>query len=191
MEITRLAGIVIVFGFIIFWVGNLSSPPGVYQEPDTEKRLQSVEMYPLRWALSQGLGGVGIGVVVLGLFILSINLADEYGPWLTYLPAALNILALTLTSVWLYQYITDPVSIWENSGDFSLTLAASILMMVAGILYGILFLQFGLPAWLGYLTIGYAAIALAATVIARPAPFYVIALYFFVMLAAGIVLIRQ
>ena len=70
MDAHRLAGILIILGFIIFWVGNLYSPPGVYSETDTELRLRATENNPLRWTLSQGLGGVGIAVMFLGLLVL-------------------------------------------------------------------------------------------------------------------------
>ena len=99
MELTRLAGIVIIVSFVIFWIGNLYSPPGAYQETDLDVRLQSVDENPGRWALSQGLGGVGIGIIVLGLLILSIDSAGDYRPWLTYLPAVLNILAVVMLSI--------------------------------------------------------------------------------------------
>jgi hypothetical protein len=191
MELTRISGIVIIIGFIIFWVGNLSSPPGVYQERDLDLRLQAIETYPSRWAISQGLGGVGIGIIAIGLLILSLQMAGDYGPWLTYLPAILNIIAALLAAVYLYQYITDPASIWGASGRSMLILTTGLLMMAAGLLYGILFIQMGLPKWLDYLTVGYTALALIAIPIANPPTFYVISLYYFILLAAGIVLIWQ
>jgi hypothetical protein len=190
MDLTRVAGIVIIVGFIVFWLGNLYSPPGVYQETDTKVRLEIVDHYPARWAISQGAGWVGMGLLALGLLLLSLNLADEHGPWLTYIPAALNIIAMILVSVYLIGYISDPVAVWEGEGGMSLILTAAIMMMTAGILYGILFLQHGLPGWLGYVTIGFSIMALAAIVLANPPSFYVIALYFIIILAAGIVLVR-
>ena len=190
MDAQRLAGVLIIIGFITFWFGNLYSPPGVYSETDTELRLQAAEKNPLRWALSQGLGGVGIAVMFLGLLALSIELSGEFSFLLTYLPAALNIVATVLISIYLYQYINDPVSIWEGSGQALLTVAALMIVLISGILYGILFVQAGLPKWLGYLTIGYCLLALVAFVALRPPPFYVISLYFFVLLGVGISLVR-
>ena len=110
MEATRLAGIFIILGFIIFWAGNIYSPPNVYQETDLQLRMQIVAEYPARWAISQGVGGAGIAVMVLGLLILSVRMAGAYGPWLTYVPSALSIVAVILTSVYLYQYINDSVT---------------------------------------------------------------------------------
>jgi len=191
MELVRLSGIVITVGFVIFWIGNLYSPPRVYQEADLDARLQIVGDYPARFAWSQALGGAGVGVIILGLLILSVRLAGDHGPWLTSLPAALNVLALAFLSVWLYRYITDPASVWGATDQSWLMPGASILMMVAGLLYGILFLQIGLPSWLGYLTIGYAATAMVAIQIARPPAFGVISLYFFILLAAAIILFRR
>lgn len=186
MELTRIAGILIAVGFVVFWIGNLYSPPRVYQESSLEVRLQTVKAYPSRWAVSQSLGGVGIGIMVLGLLILSAYSAGDYRFLLTYLPAVLNIVAVVLVSIWLYQYITDPASIWESSVQSPLMLGATVLMAAAGILYGILFLQIGLTSWLSYLTIGYGAVALVAILVARPPAFVVISLYFFVLLADAI-----
>lgn len=191
MELTRLSAVVVTVGFVIFWIGNLYSPPRIYQETDPDVRLQIVADYPARFAWSQGLGGAGVGIVVLGMLFLSVQSAGDHGPWLTYVPAALNALALVLLSIWLYQYITDPASIWGATEQSSLMLVATLMLMAAGILYGILFLQIGLPAWLSYLTIGFAGIALVAILTARPPAFAVISLYFFILMAAAIVLIRR
>jgi hypothetical protein len=191
MNMHHLAGIVIIVGFVIYWIGNLYSPPNVYQESDLDVRLQIVDDYPARFAVSQGLGGVGIAVIVVGLLLVSVQPLDDSSPWLTYLPAALNIAALVLLAIWLYQYINDPASIWGSAEQSQWTLGASILMMISGLLYGILFLQIGLPAWLCYLNIGYAAVALVAILIARPPAFAVASLYHFVLLPAAIALIRS
>jgi len=191
MELTRLAGILIIVGFIVFWVGNLYSPPGIYQNTDQDVRLEIVNEYPNRWAVSQGLGGVGIGIIVIGLLIMGIHYATESSPWLTYLPSVLNILAVVLISIWLYQYITNPLSIWDLPSESILIVSASILMLVGGILYGFLFLQVGFPGWLGYLAIGYSAIAIVAILVARPPVFFVISLYFFILLALAVVLFRR
>jgi hypothetical protein len=191
MNIQHLTGIVIIVGFVIYWIGNLYSPPNVYQESDLDVRLEIVDDYPARFAVSQGLGGVGIAVIVLGLLLLSIQSLGDYAPWLTYLPAALNIAAVVLLAIWLYQYINDPASIWGGAEQSQWMLGASILMMISGLLYGILFLQIGLPAWLSYLNIGYAVVALVAILIAQPPAFAVISIYHFVLLPAAIALIRS
>jgi hypothetical protein len=190
MDISRLAGIFIIAGFIIFWAGNLYSPPGVYQERDTDVRLQIIERYPLRWVLSQGVGGLGIVAIALGLLILSIHLGSDHSPWLTYVPAAATVLAAVLAVIYLYRYLTDPASTWASSQADPFLFGAALLTLAAGFLYGFLFLQAGLPAWLGYLTIGYTIIGGAALIIFKPPTFYVIALYYFIALAAGIALVR-
>jgi len=190
MDAQLLAGILIIIGFVIFWVGNLTSPPGVYSETDTKLRLKAAEKRPLHWALSQGLGGVGIAVIFLGLLVLSIELSGEFSPLLAYLPAALNIVSVILISIYLHQYISDPVSIWEGNERAQLLVASLILVMIAGTLYGILFVQADLPKWLGYLTVGYCLLAVPVFIIFRPPPFYVISLYFFVLLGIGISLVR-
>ncbi|MDX1614607.1 MAG: hypothetical protein R3300_09880 [Candidatus Promineifilaceae bacterium] len=186
MALTQWAGIAILIGFVVFWLGNIYSPPGVYQESDLTVRLKIVDEYSRRWAVSQGLGGAGIAVALLGLLILSIGAANDNGPWLTYLPAALNAVTVVLLAVWLTQYIGDPASIWGRVEQSPLMLGASILILVAGILYGLLFRQIGLAGWLSYLTIGYAGIALVAVLMVRPPAFVIISFYSFVLLAAAL-----
>ena len=191
MELTRFSAVFVIVGFVIFWIGNLYSPPGIYQEADQDMRLQIISDHPARFAWSQGLGGAGVGIVVLGMLFLSVQSASDHGPWLTYLPAALNLLALVLLSIWLYQYITDPASVWGATEQSALMLGATLMLMAAGILYGFLFLQLGLPGWLSYLTIGFAAIAVVAIVTARPPAFAVISLYLFILLVVAVDLFRR
>lgn len=191
MNMHRLAGIVIVVGFVIYWIGNLYSPPNVYQETDLDLRLQIVDDYPARFAVSQGLAGVGMAVIVAGLFLVSIRSPGDATPWLTYLPAALILVSVALLAIWLYQYISDPASIWGSDAQSQWMLGAQVLMMIGALLYGFLFLQIGLPAWLSYLNIGYAAVALVAILIAQPPAFAVISIYHLVLLPAAIALIMS
>jgi hypothetical protein len=191
MDIQRLAGIVMIVGFVVFWAGNVYSPPGVYGETAVAARLEVVAQNPVRWAISQGMGGLGIVVMLLGLILWSIPLRGQHSSWLAVLPAVINMLAAILITVYLYQYITAPAFIWESAQPSLLLQAATALTLVAGLLYGLLFLQAGLPVWLGYVVIGYAVIATAALFLFNPPAFYLISLYGFIVLAAGIVLVRQ
>lgn len=191
MDIQRLAGIVMIAGFVLFWAGNVYSPPGVYGETAVAARLEVVAQNPLRWTISQGMGGLGIVVMLLGLVLWSVPLRGQHSPWLTDLPAVINMLAAVLITVYLYQYITAPASIWESAQPSLLLQASSALILAAGIIYGLLFLQAGLAAWLGYLLIGYAVVALAALFVFNLPTFYLISLYAFIILAVGIVSIRQ
>jgi hypothetical protein len=190
MSYEKIAGILIIAGFIIFWAGNIYSPPGIYQEPDNQVRLALVEQYQTRWVISQAGGGVGIAVIALGLLALGVHWRQEQGPWLTYLPAALNLLSVAFVSWYLYQYIVDPLTGWEGAPSNISTWISTLSMLGAGVLFGILFLRTGYPAWLGYVTIGYCALAIGAFIIFNPPSFYLISLYYFAVLAAGIVALR-
>ncbi len=63
-------------------------------------------------------------------------------------------------------------------------------MLGAAVLYGLLFIRAGFPAWIGYLTAGYGALALIALLIARPPEFYVMAIYYFILVAPAVAMIR-
>ncbi len=191
MDAIRLAGISVILGVIIFWAGNIYSPPGIYQETNTAIRLEVVDRYPTRWAISQGLGAVGIAIILFGLLLYGLQLAGDRGPWLTYLPAGLNIIAVFLAFAWLYKYITDPGPIFDGSSGSNLLTIAAVLMLLAAIIYGLLFAGGSFPAWIGYLMIGYSIIALIAMLVARPPVFVVLSFYFFVLVVPAIAMIRQ
>jgi len=190
MDILRLSGLLIILGFIVFWVGNIYSPPNVYSETDIQVRLDVVEANQARWAVSQGLGVVGIGIVLLGLLLVSLNGTTDYPFWSTILPAGLNILGLILAVIWLTGYINDPAASWQNAG-FSILTVSAVAILTGGILYGLLFSQMGLPSWIAYLAIGYCAIALLALIVANPPAFWVISFYLLILLAAAVALIRS
>ena len=190
MNFQNLAGILIIAGFIIFWAGNIYSPPGIYQESDNQVRLDLVDQYKTRWVVSQAGGGVGIAVIAIGLLALAAHWRPTQGPWLTYLPAALNLFSVALVAWYLYQYINDPLSGWEGAPPSILASISTFAMLGAGILFGLLFLRAGYPAWLGYVTLGYCALAIGAYIFFNPPPFYLISLYYFTILAAGIVALR-
>lgn len=190
METIRVAGVLIIAGFIVFWIGNIYSPPGVYQQTDPDLRLQAVNKHPSRWAVSQGLGGVGIAIIMLGLLLYALQFNQQHGPWLTLLPIGLNIIASIFVAVWLVGYITDPVPVFAGIGRSWLITAAATMMLVAAVLYGLLFLRAGFPTWIGYLTAGYGILALIALFVAHPPDFYVISIYYFVLLAPAVVMIR-
>ncbi len=191
MDAIRLAGISVILGVIVFWAGNIYSPPGVYQETNTVLRLEAVDRYPTRWAISQGLGGVGIAIILFGLLLYGLQLTEDRGPWLTYLPAGLNIIAMFLAFAWLYEYITDPGPIFNGSGGSNLLTIAAVMMLLAATLYGLLFVGSPFPVWIGYLTIGYAVVALIALLVAKPPVFVVLSFYFFVLVVPAIAIIRQ
>lgn len=190
MDAIRFAGIAIILGVVVFWVGNLYSPPGIYQETNTALRLEAVNRHPTRWAVSQGLGGVGITIILFGLLLYGLQQTKDHALWLTYLPAALNLVAVILAFTWLYSYITDPGPIFDGRGRGILLSISAVLMLLAAILYGLLFIDGSFPAWIGYLTIGYSIIALVAMLIVRPPVFIVISFYFFVLVVPAIAMIR-
>ncbi len=43
MGVQRLASSIIIIGFVIFWVGNLTSPPGVYSEVEEEEMVGAIK----------------------------------------------------------------------------------------------------------------------------------------------------
>ena len=190
MNSQHLAGIIIIAGFIVFWIGNISSPPNVYTESDLQTRLDIVERYSTRWAISQGLGGVGIAMIAVGLGMYGLKFRQDRGLWLTWLPAVMNAAAVVLAAAYLYGYINDPASSWGAVRADPLLKGMGLLMLGAGLLYGILFLQTGLSAWIAYLSIGITILGTGALLFFNPPTFYVVSIYLFTVLAAGITMLR-
>ena len=191
MELQRVAGLVIIASFVLFVLGFFVYPPGFSQETDLEGRLKIIAEHQSRWKLVMRIGGLQPLVTALGFLLLSISLRGSQNPWLLYLGAGAFIMAGLLAAVGINQTINDPVSYLDHSSQSPQTSGYILLTAVAGILYGIVFLQAGFPNWLAYITLGSAALVPFLVVFKSSVAYVVVVLFYFVTFVAGIVIVRQ
>jgi hypothetical protein len=160
MDTQRLSAFLLIAGFAAMALSFLLGPPGIrqtYQPPDPHKRIQIIEQYKTRWNISQSLIGLSLLLTTIGFFVLNTRLYTLANAWVPTLGAVAFIAALIPAVLFIYRQTTDPLGSYEGAYSGMLTLY-SWLALAGLLLFGVAFLQAGLPAWLGYLTAGTAIV---------------------------------
>jgi hypothetical protein len=157
MDTQRFSAILLIAGFAVLMVASLLGPQGIYQTSDPSERVQIVEENMTSWKITQSLTGIGLLLTAVGFAVLASRLRTVGNAWVPTLGAAAMIVGAISAALFLYRQTTDPLSAFEGTYSGMQTLA--YWLWLAGLLlFGVSFLQAGLPAWLGYLTAGVALV---------------------------------
>ena len=153
MSMQRLSGILLIAGFVVLMVSGLFGPRGIYQEPDLQRRVQIIEENKTGWNIAQSLIGLFLLLTAIGFAVLALHLRTVANAWIPGLGAAAFVVGIIPGAIFLYRQTTDPLIAY--GGAYSGMETLYYWLALAGLLlFGIAFLQAGLPAWLGYVTIG-------------------------------------
>ena len=189
MDTQRLSAILLIAGFVVLMVASLLGPRGIYQTSDPSERVQIVEENMTSWKITQSLTGLGLLLTAAGFFVLNTRLYTMGNAWVPTLGAAAMVVGAISAALFLYRQTTDPLSAFEGAYSGMQTLA--YWLWLAGLLlFGVSFLQAGLPAWLGYLTAG-AALVYGIVFIVSGAGFLTPFLVALLSLVIAIILLRQ
>jgi hypothetical protein len=153
MDTQRLSAILLIAAFAVLMVAFLLGPKGIYQTPDLQRRVQIIEESKTRWNIAQSLIGLWLLLTAVGFAVLASRLRTMGNAWIPTLGAAAFVVGLIPAAIFLYRQTTDPLSSYE--GAYSGMETLYYWLSLAGLLlFGVAFLQAGLPAWLGYVTVG-------------------------------------
>jgi hypothetical protein len=153
MDTQRLSAILIISGSAVMILGFPFGLPGIYQTQDLDERVQIIEEHKTRWYISQSLIAISALLTAVGFAVLASHMRTEANAWIPALGAAALVIAATSGEYFLYRQTTDPLSTY--AGQYSGFETLYYWLSVAGLLlFGVTFLQAGLPAWLGYVTAG-------------------------------------
>ncbi|HSM70571.1 MAG TPA: hypothetical protein VK851_03425 [Anaerolineales bacterium] len=131
--------------------------PGLYATQDINERLQIIETYRTRWLISQALVVPYILLTIVGFSLLASILRTEGKAWVPILGVVAIIAGALAALYFVYLQMIDPRG--GYSGAYPTPEILTYWFWLAGmLLFGIAFLQAGLPAWLGYLTAGVAVL---------------------------------
>lgn len=193
MSQQQLAGLLLVAGFVFVLLASFVGPPRLYQERESETRLEIIANHPTRWATSNLFFALGGLVTAGGLALFALQLRGSVSSWLLGLAAAAYILGAIVWAIFMYQRTVDPASLFTSYAFSPLTVALVVLSVTGLLLYGIIFLKAGYPGWLGVGTIaGMALIGGAALLF--PAQFFASfppQVFYLFTFVAGIVIWRQ
>ncbi len=139
MNIESLAGLVLIVGTIIVYVGFSIFPSRIYTATDLDLKVSLVDKYPGRWTLSQSMVILGSTVSVIGLALVTAWLRG-----INSAPLALVGLAAVTTGgvLWIWHLamrIINPQRFARGESLFWPFLAYSILTPAGLVFYGIAF----------------------------------------------------
>lgn len=191
MDLLTLAGSLLITGFGFLVLNMLLAPPRLYQETDPDLRLQIIADYRARWIAAQVFGGMAPLITAIGFLLLAIHFQDAQFPLLLNIGAAALILGAASMMIYTFQAVADPGPYLTSTKPSPLVIAGVVLTSIGGILFGVFFTQSTIPNWLGYLTIGSAALLLAYLLIRESIGYISIMLFYLITLILGIVLVLQ
>lgn len=191
MDLLTLAGILMILSFVLIVLNMLLAPPRLYQETDTEVRLQIIADHRFRWIFAQVTGALGPLLAAIGFLLLAIHFQEVQSSLLLNIGAAAFILGALSMMLYTFQSLSDPGAYLTNTKIAPVEIAGISLTSAGGILFGVIFLQSSIPNWLGYLTIGSAVLLFTYLFLRGSFGYLMVILFYLVTLIVGIVLVLQ
>lgn len=187
MTFDRTDAIVIIVGSVLFMAAAFSPISRVFAIPDPVEKLAIIQDAATQWTVAQALFALGALVTAAGIGMLAYRAAGDGPSFLLAAATAVMALGAVLWSWHVYGRAVDPAAF--ASGELAAWPFAlySLLTMAGLVLIGMALLQTQMAPWVGWLSIGAAALFLVLGVIFRDMPPFV---YYVVTLTAGIMLFR-
>lgn len=188
MDLQRLSAGLLIAATVGVLLSSFVNAPRLYATQDVNERLQIIDAYRTRWLTSQAVGSVSAVMLALGFALLAWTLRKSEIPSVPILAGG-AIIAGTLSALYfVYLQTIDPRG--GYSGAYPTPENLAYWLWLAGqLLFGVAFLQAGLPAWLGYLTAG-TALAYGVVFLLTGAGFMTPFLLALVALVMGVVMLR-
>ena len=175
------AGVLLVAGSVLFFLGAGVAVPRVFSEPDPQQRLRMLEEHLLLWRLGQPLYALGALVAAAGVGALAGEHEDRRA-WLVVSSALLVLGALAWSwSVYLRgrhprRFALGGLPGWPFATYVWLTLAGLALL-------GVGLLQGNEPAWAAWATLAADALFVAGYVRFRDIPPF---LFYLLLIVVGV-----
>jgi hypothetical protein len=188
MKALRSAGVILIIGAVLFAIGSFSPSIGVFWESDEAGKLQLLQEGKSLWQITHLLWITGALVTIVGLGLVTYHLRRTQISMLAFLGfiavalgAAIGVWHLYLRAVDSTAFVQGGLPDWHYG-------VYTVLTLLGLAIYGFVYLRAGLPRWLGYVTIGGAALAfvgfVALQMVWPPLSYYVLTFL------AGVVLVR-
>jgi hypothetical protein len=195
MNLQRLAGMALIASFVFLILNFVVGPPGVSQAPDVETALQAIRDQQGLYVLANVISGIAVLLPAVGLLLLALHLRGKQDPWPINLGTTAFLIGALLGLIHVYRITVDPrpylETVIERVTPPTLFTIFGFVILAGAFLFGVAFLQSGLPKWVGYMLTGYAAISAAVVLITGIPVFPAVVLLYPVILVVGIVLFRR
>jgi hypothetical protein len=188
------AGFTLIIGSILFLIAAfMPISLKVFPEPDEQKRLDVIQNDRTGWNISCVLFGAGsvIAVIGLGLFALHIQTVSDNNllKLIDYLAAIVAGIGALMWVIIVYNRIILPAESFTGNPNIKdwMFPVYTIFTQLAMIAIGVVLLQTGYPAWLGFGVMIVAALFLIGYLILKDMPPFT---HYLIMLVIGIMLTR-
>lgn len=182
----RLAAWVLLIGSLIFLFAAFNpTSMAVFPAATPDARLAAIQRHQSLWVISQVAFGLGAVIAALGYVLLARALGDQAVATVLPRTASLGmLLGALLWGVNLVQRATDFAGFAQGTQPGWPFVVYSLLTIAGLAVWGWIYLQSGFPGWLGWATIGLAAVVLVLFVTLRDMPPFVY--YVISLLAVGV-----
>jgi hypothetical protein len=195
MNLQRLAGMALIASFVFLILNFVVGPPGVSQAPDVETALQAIRDQQGLYVLANVISGIAVLLPAVGFLLLALRLRGKQNPWPINLGTAAFLIGALLGLIHVYRITVDPrpylETVIERVTPPTLFTIFGFVILAGAFLFGVAFLQSGLPKWVGYMLTGYAAISAAVVLITGIPVFPAVMLLYLIYPVVGIVLLRR
>ena len=191
MDGQSVAGLTLIVGFVLMLIAGFLSPPGLYQEPDSEARLVIIADHPGRWKTSNLFYALAGMVTAAGQVWFAFLAQSSANPLLVGAGAGAFALGSAAWVVFMIQRTVRPDNPFTSYAFSPLTVFLIASLVIGLLLMGIVFLQVGYPRWLGVGTIA-GMVFIGGAALFFPAQFFEKfppQILFFFTLASGFVML--
>ncbi|HXJ64101.1 MAG TPA: hypothetical protein VNN79_10135 [Actinomycetota bacterium] len=148
------AGLLLIVGAVVFWVGAAIGVPRVFTEGDPNARLKMLQTRARSWRAAQPLYGLGALIAALGVGVLAAHWNEGRGRavlWIGFASMSFAAMAwcwsLYLRGTRIRDFALGSLSAWPFRTYVVLTIAGLALL-------GVSILLADIPAWPGWVAIG-------------------------------------
>lgn len=156
MSQARISALFMFVGFFFLISGGALAPPGVYRATQLADQLKIIAEYQSRWSTTNFVGALGVLSTATGFVILSLHLWGAQNKALLVLGTAAFVISGLAIALQSYLRVADPVA--QLAGEAVLDQIGFYTLLIGVFIFGLIFLQAGYPAWLGYLSLGAAVL---------------------------------
>jgi hypothetical protein len=189
MDTLRISAVLLIASAATVMLAAAIIPPGLYQTPDIDERLQIIEAHRTLWLSGTALFVLYAALTIVGFSLLAYAMWTGGQGWISVLGAIAIVAGTVLGMYFVYLQTIDPRGGYSGAYPTPENLAYW-LWLAGALIFGVAFLQSDLPNWLGFVTAGAAAvysIVFLITGFGAITPW----ILGFLSLVIGIVLLRQ
>ena len=166
MDVLHVSAVLLIAEFVVMIFLAVITPPGLYTPQDVknrqtntyptediERRLEILRVHRTRWIMERITSVALVLLIIIAFWLLASSLQTSAGSSVAPLGAVAMIAGTLAGLYFIYRQTIDPRGGYHGKYPVAEN-TAYWLWLIGTLLFGIAFLQSGLPTWLGIVTAG-------------------------------------